>query len=206
MISPMMPIMLLPFLLLSAAEAQQQGTSNVVRPGYSLTPKSNVLSPSGLYAFGFYEQGDGYAVDIFLAGLPQKTVVWTANRDSHPLPADTKLDFTTDGRLVLQSAQGVETRLNIVSEGAISASMLDSGNFVLHGSADQTLWQSFDHPSDTLLPTQNLTRGQVLSSSLSKSNQTRGKFLLFMQENGVLAMYVPSWNSIHTGLCLLVIC
>jgi hypothetical protein len=188
-ISPMVPIMLLPFLLLSAAEAQQ-GT---LWPGSSLTPKgenNSVLSPNGRYAFGFYEQGDGYAVGIFLAGLPQKTVVWTANRDSPPLPADTKLDFTTDGRLVLQSAQGVETRLNISSEGrASSASMLDSGNFVLYGSANQTLWQSFDYPTDTLLPTQNLTADQKLTSSLSKSNQTTGKFLLLMQQDGVLAMY-----------------
>ncbi|XP_059437942.1 G-type lectin S-receptor-like serine/threonine-protein kinase LECRK1 [Corylus avellana] len=188
----MMPIiMLLPFLLLSAAEAQQQqGTSNVVKPGFSLTPKTNLLSPSGLYAFGFYEQGDGYAVGIFLAGLPQKTVVWTANRDSStPLPADVKLEFRTDGRLVLHSAQIKETPLDISSDGASSASMLDSGNFVLNNSANRILWQSFDHPTDTLLPTQNLPKGQVLSSSLSKSNQTRGKFLLLMQQDGVLAMY-----------------
>ncbi|XP_059440607.1 G-type lectin S-receptor-like serine/threonine-protein kinase LECRK1 [Corylus avellana] len=190
----MMPIiMLLPFLLLSAAEAQQQeGASNVVKPGSSLTPKTNLSwpSPSGLYAFGFYEQGDGYAVGIFLAKLPQKTVVWTANRDSStPLPADVKLEFTTDGRLVLQSAQGVKTPLDISSDGASSASMLDSGNFVLYGSANRILWQSFDNPTDTLLATQNLTKRQVLTSSLSKSNQTRGKFLLLMQEDGVLAMY-----------------
>ncbi|KAE7998016.1 hypothetical protein FH972_002595 [Carpinus fangiana] len=33
------------------------------------------LSRSGLYAFGFYKQGNGYAVGIFMAGIPKKTVV-----------------------------------------------------------------------------------------------------------------------------------
>ncbi|KAE7995991.1 hypothetical protein FH972_000741 [Carpinus fangiana] len=189
----MMPIMWLPFLLLSAAAEAQQGTS--LKPGSPpLTPKTiaYVPSPSGRYAFGFYEQGNGtYAVGIFLAGLPQKTVVWTANRDGPPLPADINLVFTTDGRLVLQPAQGGQETLviNNAPEGASSASMLNSGNFVLNGSANQILWQSFDHPTDTLLPTQNLINGTVLSSSLSKSNQTTGKFLLLMQEDGVLAMY-----------------
>ena len=56
------------FLLLSAifiAKAQQ-GQSNV-NPGSFLTPTTNSSwpSPSGRYAFGFYKQGNGYAVGVF---------------------------------------------------------------------------------------------------------------------------------------------
>ncbi|XP_042972736.1 G-type lectin S-receptor-like serine/threonine-protein kinase LECRK1 [Carya illinoinensis] len=105
------PLLLL-FSVISTAEAQQPEQS-FFRPGTLLTPRgtnSSWLSRSGLYAFGFYKlQGNGYAVGIFISGIPQKTLVWTANRDNPPLPDDVKLNFTSDGRLVLQTAQGMET-------------------------------------------------------------------------------------------------
>ncbi|XP_059431453.1 G-type lectin S-receptor-like serine/threonine-protein kinase LECRK1 [Corylus avellana] len=166
-------------------------TQSVVKPGSLLTAtvNSSWLSPSHLYAFGFYKQGNGYGLGIFLAGLPQKTVVWTADRDKPPIPADFKLNFKSNGRLVLQSAQGTETGLANFPVGASSASMLDSGNFVLYNSTNHIVWQSFDYPTDTLLPTQSISAGQVLYSSLSHSNQSTGIFRLLMQEDGYLAMY-----------------
>ncbi|XP_059431538.1 G-type lectin S-receptor-like serine/threonine-protein kinase LECRK1 [Corylus avellana] len=185
-----MQILFFPFLLLSAVFTQQ--VQSVVKPGSFLTPTTNSSwpSPSGLYAFGFYKQGSGYAVGIFLAGISQKTVVWTADRDKPPVPADFKLNFTRDGKLVLQSAQGVDqTRLASFPGGASSASMLDTGNFVLLNSTNQTVWQSFDYPTDTFLPTQNLSHGQVLYSSLSDTNKSTGLFRLLMQEDGWLSLY-----------------
>ncbi|BFG35236.1 hypothetical protein CerSpe_215100 [Prunus speciosa] len=72
------------------AEAQQM-QSNLSR-GSSLSPTTNSswLSSPGLYAFGFYKQGNGYAVGIFLAGMPQHTVVWTANRDDPPISSNSE--------------------------------------------------------------------------------------------------------------------
>ncbi|VVA40038.1 PREDICTED: G-type lectin S-receptor [Prunus dulcis] len=88
-----------------AAEAQQMQSN--ISQGSSLTPTTNStwLSRSGLYAFGFYRQGDGYAVGIFLAGIPEKTVVWTANRDDPLVSNDATLVFTGDG-LTLLTAEG----------------------------------------------------------------------------------------------------
>ena len=114
------------FLLLSAiftADAQQG--ESIVSLGSSLTPttKFSWLSRSGLYAFGFYQQSNGYAIGVFLAGIPEKTVIWTANRDNPPTLADVTLNFTVDGRLVLQSAQGNESAI-VDPERATSASIL----------------------------------------------------------------------------------
>ncbi|KAG6721619.1 hypothetical protein I3842_03G120600 [Carya illinoinensis] len=185
------PLLLL-FSVISTAEAQQPEQS-FFRPGTLLTPRgtnSSWLSRSGLYAFGFYKlQGNGYAVGIFISGIPQKTLVWTANRDNPPLPGDVKLNFTSDGRLVLQTAQGMETGIAGNTEGAAAASMLDSGNFVLYNSDNLTIWQSFNRPTDTFLPGQKLATDQVLFSSRSDTNQSTGIFRLIMQQDGWLAMY-----------------
>ncbi|KAB1206755.1 G-type lectin S-receptor-like serine/threonine-protein kinase SRK [Morella rubra] len=187
---------ILPFLLLSAiftVEAQLAGNS-IVRPGSLLRPStpstnSTWLSRSGLYAFGFYKKGDGYALGIFIAGIPQKIVVWTANRDDPPLSVDVMLNFTGDGRLVLQSAQGTQP-ISSFADGVVSASasMLDSGNFVLYGSDNVTeLWRSFDHPTDTILATQTLSVPPSI-------------FRAIMQENGWLAMYpVDTLRTIKYG-------
>lgn len=41
---------------------------------------------------------------------------------------------------------------SISSDGNTNAILLDSGNFVLRNGKSSVLWQSFDNPSDTLLP------------------------------------------------------
>ncbi|CAK7328190.1 unnamed protein product [Dovyalis caffra] len=47
--------------------------------------------------------------------------------------------------------------LGDLSLGAVSSGVMnDTGNFVLKNSNSDRLWESFDHPSDTLLPTQIL--------------------------------------------------
>ncbi|KAM3688161.1 hypothetical protein ACJW31_10G129400 [Castanea mollissima] len=128
-------------LLLSAiltAEAQQG--ESIVSLGSFFTPETNSswLSSSGLYAFGFYQQTNGYAIGVFLAGIPEKIVIWTANRDNPPTLADVALNFISDGRLILQSAKGNETDIVNAPERATSASMLNSGNFALYKSDQST--------------------------------------------------------------------
>ncbi|XP_059640245.1 G-type lectin S-receptor-like serine/threonine-protein kinase LECRK3 [Cornus florida] len=185
------------FLLLSTlhtASAQQTQYSNISL-GSSLTPTgthSYWLSRSGLYAFGFYKEANDYAVGIFLVGFPEKTtVVWTANRDNSQrlVPSNTTLLLSSDGRLLLQPTQGQDIYIVTLDQSASSASMLDSGNFVLYNSNQQIIWQSFEHPTDTLLPGQRLSSGEELFSSASNTDHSKGLFRLKMQSDGNLVQY-----------------
>ncbi|CAN6678852.1 unnamed protein product [Malus baccata var. baccata] len=168
------------------AQAQQM-QSNISR-GSSLTPTTNSswLSRSGVYAFGFYKQGNGYAVGIFLAGIPQTTIVWTAKRDDPPLSSDVTLNFTSDG-LSLTSTQGQSFMIEYTS-GSL-ASMLDSGCFVIYNARQDIVWQSFKHPTDTLLPGQILFPEDELFSAKSESDHSTGIFRLKMQADGNLVQY-----------------
>ncbi|KAM7523561.1 hypothetical protein LguiA_013463 [Lonicera macranthoides] len=107
--------------------------------GHQLTP-INVRSPSGLYAFGFYQQGSSYSVGIFISGIPEKTVVWMTNRDDPLVNQTATLVLTADGRLVLQRTQRQETNIAPNSQSAYSISMLDMGNFVLYNSDGGIIW------------------------------------------------------------------
>ncbi|KAJ0017950.1 hypothetical protein Pint_12070 [Pistacia integerrima] len=180
------------FLLLSAnfLATTQQGHFNTSL-GSSLTPTRNSswLSPSGFYGFGFYQQGNGFCVGIFIAGIPQKTVVWKANRDSPPVPANVTLLLTGGGRLILQSAEGEETSIVNTPEPVAKASMLDSGNFILYNSDEEIIWQSFRNPTNIVLPGQGLLAGEELYSSVSETDQSTGIFRLKMQHDGNLVQY-----------------
>ncbi|CAH1431177.1 unnamed protein product [Lactuca virosa] len=187
-VASLIPFVFTVFLIFNIAKAQ----SNVTR-GSSLKPTgatTSWLSPSGLYAFGFYPQTGGYAVGIYIAGIAERTVVWTASRDTLPLSSNATLTFTTDGRLVLYQTESQQ--ISIYGTGGASvASMQDSGNFVLYDSDRRTtiLWQSFDHPTDTLLVGQRLVAGQDLLSCVSETDHSIGIFKLSMQSDGHLVQY-----------------
>ncbi|KAI3817090.1 hypothetical protein L1987_10877 [Smallanthus sonchifolius] len=129
--------------IISLAFTIAKAQSNVTR-GSSLTPTGDTtswLSPSRLYAFGFYPQTGGYAVGIYIAGIPERTVVWTASRGTLPFSNNATLRFTSDGRLTVDQTQG--RQINLFDTGGASfASMQDSGNFVLYDSTGRTTDQS----------------------------------------------------------------
>ncbi|KAL3653401.1 hypothetical protein CASFOL_003082 [Castilleja foliolosa] len=176
------------FLLLSAATsvAAQQRNSNITL-GSSLTPTTNSSwrSPSGLYSFGFIPQNNASVIGISIAG----TVVWISNVDSPTVPDDAVLQLTQGGRLILQQRQGQTIDVVSTTETIAFASMLDNGNFVLYNSNSIAIWQSFDNPTNTLLPGQRLLPGQELISSASETEHSRGIFRLKMQSDGNLVQY-----------------
>ena len=181
------------FLVLSIAVvcgmAQPKQDSSISRSA-SLTYPGSWLSPSNRFAFGFYQQGSGFAVGIWLVSQDNKTVVWTANRDDPPVTSNAMVYFNRDGKLVLRTEQGQEQFIASSAKESVSyAAMLDSGNFVLYDTDNKTIWQSFENPTDTILGGQTLYTGRQLYSSLNKSDHSTGQFDLRMQADGNLALY-----------------
>ena len=174
----MADILLLLLSIITTAGAQPRNSN--ISLGSSLTPtgQSTWLSPSGLYAFGFYQQAKGYAVGIFLAGVPNRTVVWTANRDDPPVPSTARLLLTDDGRLIIRSPQGRDVDIIDSSENVVTASMLDTGNFVLYNSDQDIIWQSFEHPTTAILQRQRLLPGVDCSLASQKLTSQQEYFVL----------------------------
>ncbi|XP_062159233.1 G-type lectin S-receptor-like serine/threonine-protein kinase LECRK1 isoform X2 [Alnus glutinosa] len=118
-------ILFLSALPVATAQAAQQKNLNLTQ-GSSLSPSGNssvLLSQSGIFAFGFFPFGDGYSISIWFEGTPQKTVVWTANRNDPPLSRNANIVFTSDGRLILQKLGGQEKSIANATEPAVLASI-----------------------------------------------------------------------------------
>jgi hypothetical protein len=159
--------------------------------GSWLSPNStrtSWFSPSRLFAFGFYPQGEGYAVGIWLVNQPENIIVWTANRDNPPVSSTAILNLTSDG-LLLRNEQGEENLTTGLSGPAVSASMYDDGNFLLNYNSATNVWASFSYPTDTILGGQNLPKNQALVSSVSRSDHSRGRFYLTIESEGKFVSY-----------------
>lgn len=175
--------------------------------GSSLTPLDRPiswLSPSGDFAFGFRPletDSTSFLLAIWFDKIPDKTVVWYANGD-RPVKASasTSVQLTADGQLVLSDQTGIvwsATGVNNASHGA----MLDTGNFVLAGTDGSLRWQSFQEPTDTLLPSQELGLGGRLWSRLTDTDYSLGRFVLLLQSDGDLILHVaavPSGSQYET--------
>ncbi|XP_044461410.1 G-type lectin S-receptor-like serine/threonine-protein kinase LECRK3 [Mangifera indica] len=168
-----------------------QHLPGLVSPGSSLFPTRSPMSwdsPSGHFKFGFYEEGSGYSIGIWLQTSPQVTIVWTANRDYPPVSPNATLTLTLDGKLILTDQNEQKPIVKMV-DSASFASMFDSGNFVLFNKRSDIIWSSFDFPTDTILEGQNLRSGSELFSSVSKTNHSTGRYRLKMQSDGNLVLY-----------------
>ncbi|KAF8392468.1 hypothetical protein HHK36_022810 [Tetracentron sinense] len=181
-------------LLASSLHGFHAKTPAKITLGTSLTPgvNSSWQSPSGDFALGFYPVTGGFfLLGIWFDKIPERTLIWSANRDT-PAPFQSTVNLTLDGRLVLIYPNGTRHFIN-EGEAANSASMQDDGNFVLWNSFSRVLWQSFDSPTDTLLPGQILNMGQKLYSNANGTvDHSTGRFMLELQDfdgNMVLSAY-----------------
>ena len=181
------------FLVLSIAFVcgiAQPKQDSQISLGTSLIYPFSWPSPSKRFAFGFYRQGSGFAVGIWLVGKDNTTIVWTFNRDDPPVTSNPMLDFTQDGKLLLINEQEQKQLIATSATDPVSyAAMLDSGNFVLYDKDSKMIWQSFDYPTDTILGGQTLYNRDQLSSSSNKSDHSTGRFHLRMQSDGNLVLY-----------------
>ncbi|PRQ35226.1 putative protein kinase RLK-Pelle-SD-2b family [Rosa chinensis] len=173
-------------------------TSKNISLGSSLTEQnddnSSWPSPSGEFAFGFRQiEKDGFLLAIWFDKIPEKTIVWSANRDSL-VPQGSKVELTSGGRFVLNDAKGSQIWSANSSSTAISyAAMLDTGNFVLANRNSTYLWESFDHPTDTMLPTQSLKQSGKLFARLTVTNYSTGRFMFSLNPNGSLMLYTTNF-------------
>ena len=165
--------MILPlFLHILAASST---TTDTISAGQTLSISDKLVSKNGRYALGFFEVGNNssqntsnWYLGIWFNSVPKLTQAWVANRDDpfKSPPSSLELKISHDGNLVVlnQPTNSViwSTQVKMTRNSTI-AMLLDSGNFILRNvsNSSHTLWQSFDHPTDTFLPGMKLLRDNI---------------------------------------------
>uniref|UniRef100_A0A0D9XGI1 non-specific serine/threonine protein kinase n=1 Tax=Leersia perrieri TaxID=77586 RepID=A0A0D9XGI1_9ORYZ len=135
-------------------------------PGKPLSPDSTVVSDGGAFALGFFSPSNSTPTKLYLGiwynDIPERTVVWVANRES-PVTNSTTLSLTNSSNLVLSDADGrvhwstnVTTTTGVAGAGNVTAVLMNTGNLVVRSANGTVLWESFDHPTDSFLPSMKL--------------------------------------------------
>ncbi|KAA8537802.1 hypothetical protein F0562_027618 [Nyssa sinensis] len=112
-----------------------------------------------------------------------------ANREEPVNGRLSKLSLLKTGNLVLIDAGRLMLwATDTASISSVQLLLYNTGNLVLRTSEDEILWQSFDSPTDTLLPQQLFTRDTKLVSSRSLSNYSSGFYKLFFDDDNLLRL------------------
>ncbi|KAG2571427.1 hypothetical protein PVAP13_7KG402000 [Panicum virgatum] len=172
----------------------------------SLSPGDMLISEGRAFALGFFSptnSSKSLYLGIWYHNIPG-TVVWVANRDS-PISklSSVKLTITNSSEMVLfdlSEGRTIWKTVNTTSEGADGAIvvLLDSGYFVLRLPNGTVVWQSIDHPTDTILPNTRVLlsyKAQVVGRLVAwkgPDDPSNGDFSLSMDPSSNLQLFI--WN------------
>ncbi|KAL1832362.1 hypothetical protein ACET3Z_002013 [Daucus carota] len=182
--------------LLPAFALAQTSTNGTIELNSSLTATDNATPPSWLspgedFAFGFRkidEKSDQFLLSIWYNKIPDRTIVWFAD-GGNAVPRGSRVQLSADRGLVLSDPEGKQLWNSGTISGQVSRAFFnDTGNFQLLSSDSTKLWESFDYPTDTLLPTQIMQTEGALYSRRSQISFSKGRFQLRLLKDGNLVL------------------
>ncbi|KAG2404872.1 putative receptor protein [Vigna angularis] len=185
------------FFLLLPLSFQSSSSLSSLNKGSSLSVEKQaqhfILSPNQMFCAGFFQVGENaFSFGIWFNDPHSHNpinVVWMANRDQPVNGKLSKLSLLNSGNIVLVDAGQITTwSSKTESHAPVKLHLQDDGNLVLDEPQGTILWQSFDFPTDTLLPDQPLTRFTQLVSSRSFTNHSSGFYKLLFDDNNVLSL------------------
>ncbi|XP_012571581.1 putative receptor protein kinase ZmPK1 [Cicer arietinum] len=171
-------------------------TTNTLPQGSSLSvekPTDTLISPNGVFSAGFFPVGDNaFCFSILYTKSKQSTVIWMANRDQPVNGKYSKLSLFKNGNLILTDAEKTTVwSTSTFSSTSLQLKLKNNGNLVLQTSQKinfTIIWQSFDSPTDTLLPNQPVTEKASLVSSKSEKNYSSGFYKLYFDNDNALRL------------------
>ena len=189
-------------------------SSDTLTTNQSIKDGQSLISKHNNFAFGFFSPGNSSFkyLGIWYVKVTPKTVVWVANRNAPINDSSGVLIINHYGDLVLHDGNyrplwSTNVSVQDQATNSLEAQLLDSGNLVLvQDNNKKVLWQSFDHPTDTLLPNMKLGLNLItgtnvfLTSWKSKDDPGTGNYSYKMNPNGSPQIFLykgstPYWRS-----------
>lgn len=178
-------------------------SSDILTSNQSLSTNQSLVSAKEIYQLGFYLSGDSkYYLGIWYKNIDVQTVVWVANRDNPLEDSNGYLKIGDTGNIEILNQSGNP----IWSSNQTSArnpvlQILDSGNLILRESNDTSnpsnpVWQSFDYPTDTLIPGMKLEwnfdtkKDKHITSWNASDDPSTGDFSFILDYHGLPEIFL----------------
>ncbi|XP_072958451.1 receptor-like serine/threonine-protein kinase SD1-8 isoform X1 [Typha angustifolia] len=167
---------------------------DTITVGNPLADGETLISSGQSFKLGFFSphNSKNRYVGVWYNQISVQTVVWVANRQSPIADSNGTLSIAANGSLVI-TTQNSSIIWSTEATGLTKpiAKLLDTGNFVVQETAAGGIaWQSFDYPTDTLLPGMkfgaNLTTGlnRRLTAWKSESDPAPSEYYAAMDVRG----------------------
>ncbi|KAF8030226.1 hypothetical protein BT93_E2617 [Corymbia citriodora subsp. variegata] len=158
--------------------------------------------PSFFLGFPCYDDGSTCYFGLFIFQPRQHM------EDINPVPVwfvvvgymkDTaQLLLTQEGDLVLLGDDGKKLwSSNTTGRSVVGLNLTEVGNLVLYDRNDAIIWQSFDHPADTIVPGQELRPGMKLTATSSAPEGTARVYTFTTDDQIGFVASVRAANSPH---------
>lgn len=109
------------------------GRGDSLALGASLAGNQTIISKNGTLELGLFSPNGNYNwyIGIWYANVPEKIVVWVANRETPAKNRSGFLNLSKEGNLRLFDAEGTSLWSVNISYKCSQAVLLDSGNFLM---------------------------------------------------------------------------
>lgn len=170
-----------------------------------------VVSAGNKFKLGFFSPGNSTNryVGIWYSNISVTTPVWIANRNKPLNDSSGIMTISEDGNIVVLDGRKEILWSSNVSNGVSnsSAQLTDDGNVILRGGEiGNSLWQSFQEPSDTFMLKMRLTANRrtgkktQITSWKSPSDPSVGSFSSGIEPSSIPEVFVwndsrPFWRS-----------
>ncbi|KAI5430099.1 hypothetical protein KIW84_034611 [Lathyrus oleraceus] len=146
------------------------GTDTITSSQYiKIKGPETLISKDGNFTLGVFSPKNSTKRYVGIWWKLQSTVIWVANRNQPLNDSNGIITISEDGNLVILNGQEqVVWSSNVSNIGSNTRSEFSEfGNLVLSESTTgKILWQSIQHPSDTLLPSMKLSTNKRTGTSI----------------------------------------
>ncbi|KAK9120473.1 hypothetical protein Syun_018090 [Stephania yunnanensis] len=185
--------------------------SDMIAKNQHLSDGQTLVSAEGNFVLGFFSppNSTNRYVGIWYGRVSLKTVVWVANRGRPLTDSNGELALNGDGSLVIvdRGSGYIVVSYGSASNANTTAKLLDNGNFILSegndGSSGRILWQSFENPTDTILPGMKLglnlktKQNHVLTSWRSEEDPSPGVYSFGANPNSTTQFFIWQDETIY---------
>ncbi|XP_062214035.1 G-type lectin S-receptor-like serine/threonine-protein kinase At1g34300 [Phragmites australis] len=170
--------------------------------GSTLSPGNSASwsSPNNTFSLSFTPSPTSpshfVAAITYAGGVP----VWSAGAGA-AVDSGGSLRLSSNGDLQLVNGSGaILWSSNTGGQGVAAAALQESGNLVLKNSTT-TLWQSFDHPTDTVVMSQNFTSAMNLTSGpyVFSVDKNTGNLTLKWTSGTTVTYFNKGYNTTFTA-------
>ncbi|KAL5218347.1 hypothetical protein ABZP36_019031 [Zizania latifolia] len=170
--------------------------------GSSLSPTNSASwsSPNNTFSLSFTPSPTTPSLSVATISYAGGVAVWSAGGGA-VVDSAGSLRLSSSGDLQLVNGSGaVLWSSNTGGQGVTAAALQESGNLVLKNST-ATLWQSFDHPTDTVVMAQNFTSSMNLTSRsyLFSLDKNTGNLTLKWTGGATVTYFNRGYNTTFTA-------